>query len=109
MKKIEEILEGIQIVSLTGPKDPDISGIEFDSRKVQKDSLFVAVKGYKTDGHDYISSSIKSGASAIICETLPENPDKNICWIKIALMHFWKDKWDDQYREKCNFDEMARG
>jgi UDP-N-acetylmuramoyl-L-alanyl-D-glutamate--2,6-diaminopimelate ligase len=82
MKKIEEILEGIQIVSLTGPKDPDISGIEFDSRKVQKDSLFVAVKGYKTDGHDYISSSIKSGASAIICETLPENPDKNICWIK---------------------------
>ena len=82
MIKIEEILKGIEIVSVSGTKSKVISGIEFDSRKAQKDSLFVAVKGYKTDGHNFISSAIASGASAVICEILPENPEKSICWIK---------------------------
>jgi len=78
----EEILNGIEIVSVTGAMDRVISGIEFDSRKVKKDSLFVAVKGYKTDGHEFIHSAIASGASTIICEILPEDRDKKICWIK---------------------------
>ena len=82
--KIEEILKGIDIVSVTGTKNTVITGIEFDSRKVTAGSLFVAVKGYKTDGHDFISSAIASGASSVICEILPENPDKSICWIKTS-------------------------
>ena len=82
MMKIEEILNGIEVVSVTGTKNRAITGIEFDSRKVKKDSLFVAIKGYKSDGHDFVNSAIASGASSIICEILPEKPDKNICWIK---------------------------
>src|SRR5664280_3372285 len=82
MMKIVEILKGIEIVSVSGTKNKVISGIEFDSRKVQKNSLFVAVKGYKTDGHNFINLAIDSGASAVICETLPENPEKTVCWIK---------------------------
>jgi len=82
MMKIEEILKGIDVVSVTGKVTATILSIEFDSRKVTKGSLFVAVKGYKSDGHDFIDSVVKSGASAVICETLPVNPDKNICWIK---------------------------
>jgi len=82
MIKIEEILKGIDVVSVTGKVTATILSIEFDSRKVTKGSLFVAVKGYKSDGHDFIDSVVKSGASAVICETLPVNPDKNICWIK---------------------------
>jgi len=81
MMKIEEILKGITVVSVTGTKNKSVSGIEFDSRKVKKDSLFVAVKGYKSDGHEFIKSAIASGASAIICEKLPEKPEKNITWI----------------------------
>ncbi|MCX6253198.1 MAG: UDP-N-acetylmuramoyl-L-alanyl-D-glutamate--2,6-diaminopimelate ligase [Bacteroidia bacterium] len=80
--QIEEILKGIGIVSLTGEKDTKISSIEFDSRKVSRGSLFAAVKGYKTDGHDFINAAVASGASAVICESLPGNPDKNVCWIK---------------------------
>ena len=82
MMKIEEILNGIEIISLTGTKDQVISGIQFDSRKITSGSLFVAVKGYKTDGHDFINSAIASGASAVLCENLPENPGKGICWIR---------------------------
>ena len=82
MIKIEEILKGITVVSVTGTKNKSISGVEFDSRKVKKDSLFVAVKGYKSDGHEFINSAISSGALAIICEKLPEKPEKNITWIK---------------------------
>ena len=80
--KIEEILKGIDVVSVTGKVTATVLSIEFDSRKVTSGSLFVAVKGYKSDGHDFIDSVVKSGASAVICETLPVNPDKNICWIK---------------------------
>ena len=82
MMKLVEILKGIEVVSVSGTKNKVISGIEFDSRKVQKNSLFVAVKGYKTDGHNFISPALASGASAVICETLPENPEKTVCWIK---------------------------
>jgi len=81
MIKIEEILKGITVVSVTGAKNKSVSGVEFDSRKVKKDSLFVAVKGYKSDGHEFINSAISSGALAIICEKLPEKPEKNITWI----------------------------
>jgi UDP-N-acetylmuramoyl-L-alanyl-D-glutamate--2,6-diaminopimelate ligase len=80
--KIEDILKDIKVISMTGKKCGDISGVVFDSRKVEKDSLFVAVKGYKTDGHEFINSAIASGATAVICETLPANPAGNICWIK---------------------------
>ena len=65
--KIEDLLKGIEIVSLTGAKNRIVSGIEFDSRKVKKDSMFIAVRGYKNDGHDFIGSAIMSGASSIIC------------------------------------------
>ncbi|MDP3002905.1 MAG: UDP-N-acetylmuramoyl-L-alanyl-D-glutamate--2,6-diaminopimelate ligase [Bacteroidales bacterium] len=80
--QIEEILKGIDIISLTGERKTIISNIEFDSRKVTGGSLFVAVKGYKSDGHDFINAAVASGASAVICEILPENQDKSICWIK---------------------------
>jgi UDP-N-acetylmuramoyl-L-alanyl-D-glutamate--2,6-diaminopimelate ligase len=80
--KIEEILNGIDVVSISGETNVVITSIEFDSRNITKGSLFVAVKGYKSDGHDFIGSVVSSGAIAVLCEVLPQNPDKNVCWIK---------------------------
>jgi UDP-N-acetylmuramoyl-L-alanyl-D-glutamate--2,6-diaminopimelate ligase len=82
MMKIEEILNGVDIISLAGAKTLMINSIGFDSRNITPGSLFVAVKGYKTDGHDFINAAISSGAVAVICESIPDKPDKNICWIK---------------------------
>jgi len=84
MMQIEKILKGIDVISITGKSNISVSNIEFDSRNVAAGSLFIAVKGYKTDGHNYIDSALKSGATAILCETLPEDPAKNICWIKTS-------------------------
>lgn len=81
MVKLAKILKGIQIVSISGSENKDISGVEFDSRKVKEGSLFVAVKGYKTDGHEYIDAAIASGAVAIICEKISSRSSKDVCWV----------------------------
>jgi UDP-N-acetylmuramoyl-L-alanyl-D-glutamate--2,6-diaminopimelate ligase len=82
MMTLNKILKGIKVVSVGGKKSPRISSIAFDSRKVSPGCLFVAVKGTKTDGHEYIPAVISAGAVAVICEELPGKPDQNICWIK---------------------------
>jgi len=69
------------MISFSGDPEKRISNIAFDSRQVSGGSLFVAVKGSRNDGHDYISSAVESGASAIVCEILPEKPDPGISWI----------------------------
>lgn len=83
MKKIDDLLKGIDVVSVTGKKGVTVSAIEFDSRKISKGSLFIAVKGYKTDGHEYINQAVKAGAVAVICETLPDKTNEKISWIKV--------------------------
>jgi len=79
--ELNKIIEGIDILSFSGEKDKDITEIVFDSRKVKAGSLFVAVKGSKTDGHDFILKAVESGASAVICESLPDEPSGDITWI----------------------------
>jgi UDP-N-acetylmuramoyl-L-alanyl-D-glutamate--2,6-diaminopimelate ligase len=82
MMRIEDLLKGIDVISLNGDISGSVSAVEFDSRKITGGSMFVAVRGYNTDGHNYINSAVDSGTSAVICESLPDNPDKGVCWIK---------------------------
>ena len=60
-----------------------VSCITFDSRKIKKDCLFIAVKGTAVDGHEFISQAIEMGAIAIICEELPETQLENITYVKV--------------------------
>ncbi|MFO7152635.1 MAG: UDP-N-acetylmuramoyl-L-alanyl-D-glutamate--2,6-diaminopimelate ligase [Bacillota bacterium] len=63
------LLENLsEILSVKGPKDIDIKSIAYDSRKVEKGSLFVAIPGFKLDGHDFIGEAIEKGAVAVIGE-----------------------------------------
>lgn len=82
MMKVEELLRGIDVISVKGDTSGSVSAVQFDSRKVTAGSMFIAVRGYNTDGHNFITSAVASGASAIVCEALPEKPDKHVCWIK---------------------------
>jgi UDP-N-acetylmuramoyl-L-alanyl-D-glutamate--2,6-diaminopimelate ligase len=79
-KKLEYIIRGIP-ATVHGSADIMINNLVFDSRKVKQGDLFVAVKGTHVDGHEFITGAIKDGASAILCEGLPEKPEKNITYI----------------------------
>src|ERR1035437_9853060 len=71
MKKLTDILLNIQGINVIGSTNLLVTGIETDSRKVQKGSLFVAIAGTKIDGHTFIASTIEKGAIVIVCEVLP--------------------------------------
>lgn len=83
MKNLKDILFGTSIVSVIGSTDCDISTLSFDSRTVEDQSCFIAIKGLQVDGHDFIDKAISSGARAIICEQLP-NPKAGVSYIQVA-------------------------
>lgn len=83
MKLLADILEGIETRKLLGSLDIEINSLQLDSRKVSKADLFVAMKGTQMDGHDFIPGAIKAGASAIVCEQLPDSIQKNISYIEV--------------------------
>lgn len=66
--KLKNLLNSIEHIVLYGNTNIDISSVEYDSRKVTAGSLFVAIKGYETDGHLYIQKAIDAGARAIVLE-----------------------------------------
>ena len=66
--KLKAVLNGIEGLKAKGDLDIDIESISHDSRKIKKDSMFVAIKGYETDGHKYIKEAIAKGAIAIVIE-----------------------------------------
>ena len=70
--KLNEILRKIEGLKVKGNLDIEIEGIACDSRKVEKNSMFIAIKGFKTDGHKFISEAIKNGAIAVVVEDVEE-------------------------------------
>ncbi len=83
MKKLTNILIGIDYPVEVSAADISVANICFDSRKTIKNDLFIAVRGTITDGHNYIDEAISLGAIAVICEEIPENANRGICWIKV--------------------------
>jgi len=83
MAALRDILYKVSLVSASGDMEREIKSIAFDSRKVEKGSLFVAVKGTQADGHDYIGSAVKAGAEAIVCEKLPDNITDEITYVAV--------------------------
>ncbi len=60
-----------------------IEAIEMDSRSVRANTLFVAIKGVTSDGHEYISKAIEKGAVAVVCQNLPEQLSPNIAYVQV--------------------------
>jgi UDP-N-acetylmuramoyl-L-alanyl-D-glutamate--2,6-diaminopimelate ligase len=83
MKLLSDILYKAGLVEVLGSTNVAISGIAFDSRKVKKDSLFIAVKGTQTDGHDFIPTAVNGGAIAVVCEEFPGERDEKITYVKV--------------------------
>ena len=66
--KLSQLLKGVSVVRVYNESDCEITGIQYNSAKIEKDNLFVAIKGFTTDGHKYIPSAAQKGAVAIVCQ-----------------------------------------
>lgn len=77
---LKELIKSIRCISVSGDDAVEISSVQFDSRKVESGTLFVATKGTAADGHDYISAAIEKGAVAVVCEVLPTVLHENVCY-----------------------------
>lgn len=82
--KLEEIIKNIQIKRQVGDISKEITGIHIDSRLIGEDYLFVAIRGTQADGHSYIAKAIEKGATAIVCETLPETLSPGVTYIQVS-------------------------
>lgn len=83
MHELKDILYKVNITSASGDMGISLRGIAFDSRKVKDAFLFVAVKGTQSDGHEFIKAAIQKGATAIVCEKLPEALSSDITYVAV--------------------------
>jgi UDP-N-acetylmuramoyl-L-alanyl-D-glutamate--2,6-diaminopimelate ligase len=83
VSQLKDILYKVAIESVHGSTDLTIEKIEFDSRKVSNNDVFVAIKGSLSDGHQFIDKAISLGATVVVCEDLPASIVENITYVKV--------------------------
>ena len=82
--RLNELLRNIKNADITGNADVEITGVNIDSRRISEGHLFVAMRGTQVDGHRFIPKAIEQGASAVLCEELPETLSDNVTYVKVA-------------------------
>ena len=80
---LREILKTVRPLTIVGNADTEIAGVKIDSRQVKPGYLFVAMKGTQVDGHQFIARAVELGASAILCEDLPETTVDGITYVQV--------------------------
>lgn len=83
MKKLSDLLKGVAVLQRVGQADVSIDNVQFDSRKVSCNTLFVAQRGTVADGHQYIGAAIEKGAVVIVAQTLPQELKDGVVYIRV--------------------------
>jgi UDP-N-acetylmuramoyl-L-alanyl-D-glutamate--2,6-diaminopimelate ligase len=83
MAALRDILYNVRITSTSGEMDKEVAHIASDSRNIVTGCLFVAIKGTKSDGHDFIEKAITLGASIVVCEKLPEATYDKVTYVTV--------------------------
>ena len=79
--KLKDLISQLEILSDTADPETEISGLSYDSRKTKEGDLFVAIRGFETDGHRFIPKAVEKKASVILCESLPE---QDVPYVQVA-------------------------
>ncbi|HNO47387.1 MAG TPA: Mur ligase domain-containing protein, partial [Chitinophagales bacterium] len=82
MSKLNEILFGLNY-KIVGRDTIEIHELKIDSKSIQPNDVFIAIKGTNVDGHSFIDTVIQAGARVIVCEQLPENINDTITYIQV--------------------------
>jgi UDP-N-acetylmuramoyl-L-alanyl-D-glutamate--2,6-diaminopimelate ligase len=80
---LKDILYKVAIEAVKGSTEITIGKIDFDSRKIAQNDVFVAIRGTISDGHEFIAKAIELGATAIVCDILPETIAEGITYIQV--------------------------
>lgn len=80
--KLQELIDYIEIEEIKGETDLTIEHVYYNSQKVTPNSLFICIKGFRTDGHLYVEDAIKNGAKAILCEDMIESDGVTVIRVK---------------------------
>jgi UDP-N-acetylmuramoyl-L-alanyl-D-glutamate--2,6-diaminopimelate ligase len=83
VKKLSDILYQVKLEGISGSTDVTVSSLQLDSRKVEKGTAFIAVKGSASDGHSYIQMAVEKGAVAVICENLPAQITEGVSYVRV--------------------------
>ncbi|MBQ2553814.1 MAG: UDP-N-acetylmuramoyl-L-alanyl-D-glutamate--2,6-diaminopimelate ligase [Prevotella sp.] len=81
--KLTEIICEIHPLEIVGDTNREVAGVEIDSRKIDKDMLFAAIRGTQVDGHQFISRAIEKGATTVLCEQLPETLADGVTYLRV--------------------------
>ena len=79
--KLKELIKDLQVLACTADPELEIGGVSYDSRQTRKGDLFVAIRGFASDGHRFIPMAAEMGAAAVLCE---EEPSIDIPYVKVA-------------------------
>lgn len=82
MKGLSDILYKVPITGVWGKTDMPVRDVQIDSRQVQRGSVFVAVKGSASDGHQFIAKAVAQGAAAVVCEVVPEEKSEGVTYVQ---------------------------
>lgn len=80
---LKDILYKVAIEAVKGSTEIAVKNIDFDSRKIEENDVFIAIRGAVADGHEFIETAIKKGATAIICDTFPENIVAGVTYVQV--------------------------
>ena len=83
MSILKDILYKVAIEAVKGSTEIAVNNIDFDSRKIEENDVFIAIRGTVADGHEFIETAINKGAIAIICDTFPENIVAGVTYVQV--------------------------
>ncbi|MBP8641119.1 MAG: UDP-N-acetylmuramoyl-L-alanyl-D-glutamate--2,6-diaminopimelate ligase [Oscillospiraceae bacterium] len=69
--KLKELLMDVEVIESNADMETEIGDISYDSRKTNQNDLFVAIRGFESDGHGFVGAAVKAGASVVLCEEKP--------------------------------------
>lgn len=87
MATLQDILYKVHLQSVNGNTALQVKDIQIDSRKVSEGSVFVAIRGVQSDGHQFIDKAIELGATAIVCETFPATLKEGVTYLQVSNTH----------------------
>ncbi|SCY70930.1 UDP-N-acetylmuramoyl-L-alanyl-D-glutamate--2,6-diaminopimelate ligase [Flavobacterium caeni] len=83
MTVLKDILYKVSIEAVKGSTEINIGKLAFDSRQITVDDVFVAIRGTVSNGHDFIEKAISLGATAVVCDTMPETAHDHVTYIQV--------------------------